>query len=900
MPKTSPIPAWFRFVFIQRTFGIVLIMLFLAGGWVGYRSMIKEAYPDLAIPQALLITVWPGAAPELVEKEITERLEQRIKGMPELKRYSSSSMDSLSSIAVVFRAEADIATAMQQLRTRVVEAEAAFPKGVKKPKIEQIAVREFPVAEFVLFGDLDPVVLGHAAEKLKKRLIRIPGVKKIDLDGHRREEIRIHLIPQRLRALGISPTAVKTRLEAAGHDVPWGRFEYAYFPYSLKMSGAYRELAALRTLPVARTPQGQAIRLADIATVSREPVKEDTRTAISVDGAAFSNVTTVVLYQAPGRDTLEVIEGAKAAMAAAQQSADWPAGMHYRLAYDESELIWEQLNISLSNGWQAMLIVFAILFVLLTWREAMVAALSIPITFLGTIAVLWALGYSFNLLVIIGLILAVGLLVDDFILMMEGMHEGIFGRGLGFGQAAWRTLNAYAVPSLSGTLTTVLVLLPLAAMGGVDGKFIRLIPLTAAVALILSYLVSLLIAIPLSAVLLDRQPRRIARSRIDRITAAFERALRVALVRRVIPNRRRALWLIGAGLGAFAFSLVIHQTLPKVLYPKEDGRGIGITVELPAHTSLQASSAVGEAVGQVLRAKPYFTHVRRTVGAKDPYVLSSIADLLGESRAPHFIGFSCLLKPRKERDKLGYEYVEPLRADIETVLKQIPDARLIITPETGGARAEAPVQIEIAGDDFDTLRQISAKVEHLLRRIPGVVDIADDLGQRRIQAALTPRREALNFYGVSETELAAQIRIYMEDEKVGTFITPAGEEDIPIHLGTAWRSRNGEPGGPAEWAELEQLAMITERGESISLSALVERRLSQNPQVLPHKDGRRSVTIEAKLANTTVNAVLAALEPQLWEAQASWPAGYGYSFRGEKEATDETYAGVKRTRECGV
>jgi len=293
--------------------------------------------------------------------------------------------------------------------------------------------------------------------------------------GARQEIVQVRLMPERLQSLGISPAQVEAKLREAGRDVPWGRFEHAHWPYTLKLAGAFRDLEAIRDLPVARRGE-RAIRLAEVAQVSRALEREYSRAAISTAGNEFKPVVTLFLYKLPGRDTLALVEQTERLMAEARHSADWIDGLEYRLASDEAAMIQDQLSQSFNNGWQATLVVFIVLFLLLSWREAMVAALAVPVTFLGTLAILWALGHSFNELVIIGLILALGLLVDDFILMMEGMHEGIFVRGLSFPKAAWRTVRYYALPSFSGSVTTILVFLPLAFIGGVDGKFIRLIP----------------------------------------------------------------------------------------------------------------------------------------------------------------------------------------------------------------------------------------------------------------------------------------------------------------------------------------------------------------------------------------------------------------------------------------
>jgi multidrug efflux pump subunit AcrB len=431
-------------------------------------------------------------------------------------------------------------------------------------------------------------------------------------------------------------------------------------------------------------------------------------------------------------------------------------------------------------------------------------------------------------------------------------------------------------------VTTILVFLPLAFIGGVDGKFIRLIPLTAVVALVLSYLVSLILAVPLSGLLLKRRDKALW---VDRIAAATEKSLRAWLLRYVVTGRLRAALMTAGTVSLFGLALLAADALPNLLYPKEDGRNLGITVELPVDTPLEKTALVGKAVGEVLRTQPYLESITRTVGEKDPYAQSAISDLIVEGSGAHYVGFACRLTPRSERDRLGYQYVEPLRLEIKKVLAAYPGAQVFITPEIGGASAEDPIQIEITGPSIERLRAIAMAVKHRLAQISGVTDVRDDLGQPITTAALIPRREALDFYGISETELASQMRAYMENDKVGKL--RHSEVDLDIRLGTGWPSRHGEPGGPRDWEELQGLNIITAEAESIPLSSLVTRHLGQIPQTIPHKEGARTVTIKAKLATGTVNEVLAVLEPQLQAME--WPQGYNYHFAGEKEAAAETY-----------
>ena len=194
-----------RFFFIRPVFAILLTFLLVASGLMAYQSIVKEAAPDLAIPQAIVQTEWVGADPETIEKQITNQIEKKIKSMKGLKRIRSASFDSFSVIAVEFRPSANLMESMQILREKVRDAEPDLPRDAKKPSIEQVSVDDTPMLTIALFGQVDPIILGNAAKYLKDILGKLPGVKKVDLGGRRKEVVQILLDPSRLVALGISP-----------------------------------------------------------------------------------------------------------------------------------------------------------------------------------------------------------------------------------------------------------------------------------------------------------------------------------------------------------------------------------------------------------------------------------------------------------------------------------------------------------------------------------------------------------------------------------------------------------------------------------------------------------------------------------------------------------------------
>ncbi len=864
--------------------------MLVVAGLMAYMSIVKEAAPDLAIPQATVQTEWAGADPETIEKQITSEIEKKIKSLRGLKRIRSASFNSLSVIAVEFQSNANLNESMQLLREKVRDAEPELPRDAQKPKIEQVSVDDTPILTISLFGDIDMAILARSAKYLKDRLEKVPGVKRVDIGGERSEVIRIQLNPGRIVSLGISPTTVRDKVMDANIDMPWDELENDEMGATLRLYGRFRDLNDLKALPIVRLNSGRIVRLNEIATVRRDLAKEKVRVALSWAGSDFKRSVDLSVLKIPGVDTLETTEGVKTILSEESQKPDLPYGIKYRITSDQSDFIWEKLRAVFNNGWQAMLCVFVVLFFMLSWREALIAGLSIPVTFLGALLLIFALGYSLNELVIIGMVIALGLLVDVFILMMEGMHEGIFEKRFTFAQSALRTVRTYALPAFAGQATTILAMAPLFGIGGIDGKFIRIIPVTAICCLGLSFVIALFVNVPLSRAVFSNAKKGFKKTRVDRLTETVTHRLSNWSLRITVRNRWTALAVTITAFVLFVLSVWGSSLLPSLLYPKADGRNLGVTVELPPGTTLGTSQKAADELGEILRHKPYLESVVRFVGQKSPLARNSIGESLTPYEDSHYVGFSCIFTELDKRDKMAFEYLEDLRRDLEAALVSYPGSLLVLTPQTGGSTTEDPIQVEITGEDMEWLRNISLQVQEALRSIPGASDVRDNLGPPRLDLKLQPNREALDFYNIGQEDLAYQVRFAMTDEKIGKFPLPGTADDLDIRLGMAWPSRQGAPGGPTNLEELSMIRPFRPDGRTVSGLAVVDPIIGEAPVCITHKGGQRAVTVLAKTQGRTVTDILSDLEPALKKLKTKWPAGTNYHFGGEAEASAETYA----------
>lgn len=885
-----------RFFFLQPLFGILLVATLVMGGVMAYTQLVKESLPDLNIPQATITTFWPGADPSTIEEQVTDIIEDEVTTLEGVRRVDSASYDSFSVISVEFDAAADPVDAMTRLRAAVADAEAELPADVERPAIAQASVDDRPILTFTLHGEAGSATMNQQARRIRDTLERLQGVDEVNIGGEREEIVQILLRPERMLALGLSPTAVRNAVQQANVEQPFGEIRSDDIGAVVRLEGRFRDVEDLRALPVARlsgSGAGRPVRLDEVATVRRMQETETSRAFFSADGGAYATSLELSVRKSPGADTVNLVGTLREAMEELRHQDGWPSGLEYTVIQDEAEQIRESLSDVFGSAFQTMLIVFAILFLTIAWREAIIAGLSVPVTFAGVLLVIMLMGYSLNELVIIGMVIALVMIVDVFIILLEGLHDEIYNGGKTFGQGVLATVKRYGMPAFAAQITTILALVPLMSISGTVGEFVRVLPTTTVVCLLLSFVVAMLCSLPLSRLLLGNQrPAESVEQQglSDRVTARAVEALEHWNARWVVQNRRQSWgWLAGA-IGLFVLSMLAFSQARVELFPPTDGERLGINIELPPTTQLDASQAVADEIGDILRSKPYFESVVKLVGLKSPFAAGSMAANLQPSEAENFIGFSAIFRPEDERDAPSYELADDLRRELSAHLQErVAAAQLLVVPESASPTLGDPIEIQLIGPDMDQLQRLSRQVQALLVRTDGVVDVRDNIGMLKPQLALQPDREAADFFGIDHGDLASQLRIAFSSDEVGTFVTDDGDDNIDIRLGTEWPSRPGEASGPHNTEELSRVRVYTQDGRSIPTQQLLKPIQSEAAIAISHVNGERALTVMAKNEGRTVGEVIAEIQPKLEELQREWPSGYRSLIGGEAADTSETF-----------
>ncbi|MCG8336258.1 MAG: efflux RND transporter permease subunit, partial [Proteobacteria bacterium] len=735
--------------------------------------------------------------------------------------------------------------------------------------------------------------LNIEADRIKRALEQVEGVRKVNLQGAHKDVIHIRLDPQSLRSLGYSATDIRERISTSNRDVSWGRIQSNTGTLPLYLEGRFNSVEDIRNFVVANQNGENVIRLKDIAQIENGLENPKGKTDISIDGQPFQPAIGFSIQKRPGEDTLAVIERIRNYIEIHTSDSKWPSMLNIMETSSEGELIEESFSEIQGSLLQGVIAVFFILLFALTWREAIVAALAMPIALLGALMMISFGGFTLNSLVIIGMVIALGLLVDVFILVMEGMHEHIYMRGKSFNESAVETVKQFFMPALAGQTTTILAMVPLIMIGGIDGKFIRLIPLTTIGCLVASLIIAFLICIPLSRFVLENASlKENKKTKVDVLTEKAGKWLQSWLLAIPISNRVRA-GIVGIiALATFLVAMSLMADLPTIVYPKEDRRPLGVTIQLKPDATLEDANRVAKLAGDALKEKPYFSNVITHAGELSPYSLVSINDYLQESRTYYIVGVSALFTPKDQRENPAYQYLQEIREILKESFKNEPGLTTRLSADLSGASSEDPIQIRLYGENPAILRDIATDIKTTLGNTPGTSDIRDNMGPMRTELRFKANKTALSFYDLTEADLMEQIRIATSNSKIGSFKMPGSQPDLDIQLSMASQANSQGliPSGIVSFYELETLSVQTRGGDFAPFLSLVNPVVESVGTNFVHLDGVRSVTVQSRLSgDTTAESVYAQLEPKLENMIADCPEGYRFEIAGEAENTEETY-----------
>ncbi len=848
-----------RFSVQRPIFTVMVTLIVIVLGAVSLSRLRIDLLPDIELPTVSIRTEYEGASPEVMERLITQILEEIIATVPGVEEMSSESTEGRSTIRVSFAWGTDIDTAAVDLQSKIEDEINELPDDIVRPRIRKFDVNSFPVVLLGVASDLDPVQLTQIIEnQIRYRFSRLNGVAQVDLWGGFNREIRVELDHDRLKALGLPLTQIMAAIRNANIDLPAGSIERGRFDVTLRAPAEFTGLDQIRDTVVA-VHDGAAVTLGQIADI-RDTYEKETR-KVRVNGER--GIRVAIRKQADA-NTVEVSRNILAEIAEANR--DFPQLTIIPVINQGNFIERSITNVARSVLYGGGFAVIVLLFFLRNIRSTLIISLAIPISVIATFALVYFGGFTLNLMTLGGLALGVGMMVDSSIVVLENINRRQTENGELPQTAAVEGTREVGTAIIASTITTLVIFLPLIFVRGISGILFKELAYVIIFSLVCSLLVSLSL-VPMMASRLLQHRDDAADSKPD---SAVNRLIGLAAAFFVgIENRYKTVieWALdhrGKTVGISALlllsSLLLVPFIGSELLPPSDEGEVRINGEMEVGTRL-------DLIDQQTRRME--TIVYKNV----PEMVSVVASARGGDDAEGEIRLS--LTPATQRRRSNLEVADDLRRKLAG---RIPGMRIRTRAPQGQfilerlLSADEGITVEIRGFDLDTLDALSARVVQSLGEVPGVTDVDSDPMKGAPQAELHVDRHKIADLGLSVRDVTEVLQTAIAGAKAGEYRVEGDSFRIFVQLKDAEKRTLDE---------ILDLTLNTPEGGRIALRNVVSTEEGEGPVVINRKDQQRIATVRANISGRDLGSVAADVQAVL--ARIPRPEGYDLMVAGNYE-----------------
>lgn len=875
--------------FTRRSrFGVVLILAIAFLGFSAISGIPKESAPEVDVPIGVVSTVLPGASPADVEKLVTNVLEDPLRNrLDDLKDVTSSSGEGVSSITVEFEANANLEKSIKDLRDEVDTLVQELPDEAEDPRVIEIDFGAQPVVTVTVSADVPNELLFQLGERLEEELENVKGVSSVSVGGVDDREVQVLIKREALETFGLTVTDVTQAIAGADIALPVGSIQFESAEYPVRFAGDITDTANIANIAITSL-NGAPVYVRDVAEIFDAREEPTTFARTSLDGNPSVQSISFDVFKGSGANITDVSAATRDRLDELQQPGELLDGLQVLIMFDNGELLLDDLTTLTRSGLQTVFLVTLILAIAVGWREALIAAISIPLSFLTAFIFLNNSGNTLNFVSLFALILSIGIIVDSTIVIVEGINRRLRKLSAFEGesakhkteeksQAALKTVKEFHVPLTAGTLTTVAVFAPLLIVSGVTGEFIKSIPFTIIFVLSASLLVALGF-VPLFATKLLRRGSAVktafAEKRdyyVECIESWYRRYLTDFLASREAQNTFIVTLII---LFVLALSLPAIGAVRVVFFEDDNSDYMYIEAELPTGTVLEQTDLEVRKAEEILYAVPeiesFVTTVGRTSAFSDPFGSPASASRFATS----FITLST------ERERETSEIVD----DVRERMSKINTSSIRVDQLSDGPPSLPPVTITLSGEDFADLENSALQVESILKGIPGTVDITSTVKNNTNEFVLEVDRAKAASLGVSSGQIALALRTSLFGSTV-TEIKQLGE-DIDVVAKVAFENdpfTSNRTGVDA----LREITVATQNGP-VPLSSFVTATIAPSRASILHEDGERIARVSSRVAEgATALEVSREFEAKL--AAANIPDGITVSVGGESEDIDQSF-----------
>ncbi|NGN42153.1 efflux RND transporter permease subunit [Mesorhizobium sp. CGMCC 1.15528] len=823
----------------------VLFFLVLAGA-IAYESTPKEAEPDVPIPIMYVSLIYQGISPEDSERLLLRPMESKLKSLKGLKEMRSAAFQGGGYVLVEFQPQIDLATALQDTRSKVQDAKADLPQAAEEPTVNEVNISEFPVLVVTLSGDVPERVLTAAARELRDRIEEIPGVLEGSLQGARDDLVEVLIDPMKLSSYGLQLDQLIQGVAASNSLVAAGNIEGSEGKYAVKVPSLIETPEDVASLPIVAGPNA-VVQAKDIATVRSTFADAETITRLNGKPAIAIEVKKRI-----GSNLIDTIGHVKEVADAYIKVM--PQGMNVTYTQDKSVFVNQLLGDLQNHVMIAVILVFIVILYALSGRASLLIGLAIPSSFLMGILLLAMMGFTINMIVLFSLILAVGMLVDDAIIVTE-FAERRMSEGMPKEEAFALAAQRMAGPVIAATMTRIAAFSPLLFWPGIIGDFMKYLPITLIVTLAASMLYALVFAPTLGAIF-AKAPVHEEEHRDGRYMAIVKQAVKYPITVCLLT----VALLVGVFMAYGKYGAGV-EFFPNV----EPDYGL-LYVHARGNLSLAEMDAATKAAENRLLGWPGIKSVYTRVGKTQGGGQDIPEDVVGVIQY-EFVDW----RERKSANSI--------LDDLRGVMAGIPGVDVEVRVPDAGPPTGKPVQIRLSAADPAGLEQKARDVAARIAQVPGVIDISDGLPPPGVDWALTVDRAKAAQYGISPTSVGTVVQLVTNGLKLSEY-RPAGADDaVDIRLRL--------PEDRRTLSALDELRVQTSQG-SVPISNFVVRKPEPTTGILHRIDGARTVVVQA---NVAAGQQVAAVQAQVSQAVTDMKLeGVRWKLAGSNEDSEEASA----------
>ena len=806
-----------EFCIKRPVFTTVLVISLIASGIMGYTRMGVDLMPDFDIPVVSITTTYIGADPEVVDQDVTDVIEEKVGTIEGIKSIRSTSYEGYSSIVIEFNLERNIDVATQEVRDKVSIAQQDLPKGIDPPLVQKIDPNAQGILYISLTGDLPYQRLSQLADDvLKDQIQNIDGVGQVDLYGFRERNVRIWLDAANMEKYSIGPANVLAALGAWHVELPGGRLETDTRESTIKMEGEYTSIDDLETMIVAYR-NGAIVRLKDVARV--EDGEEDIRNYSRVNNKP--NITLAVIKQT-GSNTVAIAKAVRDRIPEFQASL--PPGAKLSVSYDTSDFIQNSVE---GVGHDLIIgCIFTAIVIYLFLRHikmTFIALCAIPTSLIGTFAFMYFMGFTINQITMLAMSLAVGMVTDDAVVVLENVFRHMEEEHRTGPEAAASGTGEVAFAVLASTMAIAAIFLPVAFMGGIIGRVFYQFGIAVGLALGISYTISITLTPMLCGMLLTPEQNdnfftRLVGNLLDWLRRTYNCWLDF-----VLRNRFTRVATIIFAFACFAGGLFLATKVGNEFAPNADRSAFQISIETPIGSSVALTDARCREVANIVHGFPEVT---------------MILELVGDVRTSQANKANIMVQlvPRNKRTKSQQQIMDEIRAKCSKLagLTAIPSHLSTM----GGGNTQNDIQYNLQGANLDTLQEIATKLNNRMRENPNLTDVDNDLELIKPQVSVYPLRDNAVDVGLTTNDITTALQVMMGGVDAAKFKVGSKRYDVRVKAEDSFRY---------DAESVRSILIRTNSGKNVHLRSVAEVVEGLGPNKISRYNRIRSVAITANL-----------------------------------------------------